>query len=295
MNAVTLSFQAPDFNRERNGTTASAHDRGVDFVVAGFDLDFDVVTVYPPGEELDLNLTLARKADYMNENGEECGRIGWEIAPDLELLTKMPALEPHIGKRYGRLIVTAVTPVPSESYRSTIITSLAHENTPAAIGTIEYLQAEGWNIPAWVLNDLARYGKISGWNAPRTDERGIYTYTDLRDFLDAYTDAEGAIQGDPATIAGEAATARRVLRDENFRTQIQEGDGGITAEYDAANNGGTGKAWVGPVDGAEPSREFPNEAAAEEYLHGEVMRRDPEGVKAGRYFLDVDRGEGDPA
>lgn len=46
------------------------------------------------------------------------------------------------------------------------------------------------------------------------------TYTELRDFLDRYTSAMGEIQGDPATIAGEAAENGLVEKDDEFRRQI---------------------------------------------------------------------------
>lgn len=45
------------------------------------------------------------------------------------------------------------------------------------------------------------------------------TYTQLRDFLDRYTNDRGEIQGDPATIAAEAAEAGHVEKDANFAAQ----------------------------------------------------------------------------
>ena len=48
------------------------------------------------------------------------------------------------------------------------------------------------------------------------------TYTDLRDFLDRYTNDLGEIQGDPATIAAEAAGAGIVQKDENFYRQHED-------------------------------------------------------------------------
>lgn len=104
---VTIQFQCPDFNEERNGKTASAYDTGVTVTVTGFDLDFSVLTVYPPSEAPDLNLTLAKRAPYMNEDGQECGEIGWVIQPEAELLDYMPELRQHAGKRYGRVLVFA--------------------------------------------------------------------------------------------------------------------------------------------------------------------------------------------
>jgi hypothetical protein len=45
------------------------------------------------------------------------------------------------------------------------------------------------------------------------------TYTDLRDFLDRYTNANGVIQGDPATIAAEAVAAGLLESDEQHDVQ----------------------------------------------------------------------------
>jgi len=50
----------------------------------------------------------------------------------------------------------------------------------------------------------------------------LNTYTELRDFLDRYTNERGEIQGDPATIAAEAAEAGLVQKDENFYLQHEE-------------------------------------------------------------------------
>lgn len=41
-----------------------------------------------------------------------------------------------------------------ESYKGTIMVALAHENTPAAVGTLRELERQGWRLPAWVLNRL---------------------------------------------------------------------------------------------------------------------------------------------
>lgn len=266
---------------------------------------------------------------------EESGAGGsWNVETDGERLVPglYTSLVPVEGE--GKVIDHWIT----EPERSTIVLALAHENTPAAVEAIEHLQAKGWEIPRWIRNDLDRYGKIAGWNAPG----GFTTYTQLRDFLDRYTDSLGTIQGDPATIAAEAVAAGFVAKDEqhdrqiddpverDFEVRLEYPDGSKTTvhvdaatgeeaearaiegepagtvphaygtgELDGDDTAGTpdhnlrvgGKAWVGPVDGSEKSREFPDEAAAEAYLHGEVMARDPEGVAAGRYFLDVDRGE----
>jgi hypothetical protein len=50
----------------------------------------------------------------------------------------------------------------------------------------------------------------------------LETYTQLRDFLDLYTNVRGEIQGDPATIAGEAAAAGYVRKDEQYARQLQD-------------------------------------------------------------------------
>jgi hypothetical protein len=55
----------------------------------------------------------------------------------------------------------------SESYRATIVVALAHENTPAAIGTLRELERQGWTLPAWLRADLERYGRVAGWNLER--------------------------------------------------------------------------------------------------------------------------------
>lgn len=47
----------------------------------------------------------------------------------------------------------------------------------------------------------------------------MMTYTQLRDFLDRYTNDRGEIQGDPSVIAAEAAVAGIVVADQNFLIQ----------------------------------------------------------------------------
>lgn len=49
---------------------------------------------------------------------------------------------------------------------------------------------------------------------------GWSTYTELRDWLDRYTSPDGTIQGDPATIAGEAAAAGLVAKDAAYHEQL---------------------------------------------------------------------------
>ena len=106
MNRVTIQFQSPDFNDRRN-PGASAWDEGVTVEALGFDLDFSSLTIYPIADgKMDYNHTLAVRAPYMNEDGYECGDIGWQILPEPKLLEKMPELRDYVNKRYGRVIVT---------------------------------------------------------------------------------------------------------------------------------------------------------------------------------------------
>lgn len=58
----------------------------------------------------------------------------------------------------------------SESYRSTILRSLAHENSHAAIETIKELKRIGWNIPTWISEDINRYDKIASWRTFHLDD-----------------------------------------------------------------------------------------------------------------------------
>jgi hypothetical protein len=102
--SLTVSFQSPDWHHERN-PGVNFRTKGPEFEVTGFDLDHGVVTVYPRNEAPDLNLTLAKAAPYMNEDGHECGEIGWVIEPDGELLDYMPEIRPFIGQRWGRVLV----------------------------------------------------------------------------------------------------------------------------------------------------------------------------------------------
>jgi hypothetical protein len=105
---VVIEFQSADHNAERNPLGTGAWDVGFNIEAAGFDLDHDSLTVYPRGIEMDENLTLARKAPFMNESGEECGMIGWIVQPEPRLLRHYPELAPWAGRRYGRVIVTGV-------------------------------------------------------------------------------------------------------------------------------------------------------------------------------------------
>jgi hypothetical protein len=105
--AIWITFQGPDFNQARWGS-ARWTDEQPSFRFEGFDLDYMSLTVYPPDEEMDTNLTLAKPGEYQNENGDECGEIGWVIDPETALLDAVPSLAEFIGRRYGRIIVTSV-------------------------------------------------------------------------------------------------------------------------------------------------------------------------------------------
>lgn len=108
---VVLTFQGPDYEPERSvkqvredGYVDDAHTV---LTFDGFDLDYDELTVYTDMAQDGTNYTLAVRATYMNEAGVECGMIGWEIQPEALLLDQMPELAEHVGKRYGRVIVTS--------------------------------------------------------------------------------------------------------------------------------------------------------------------------------------------
>lgn len=103
---VTVCFQGPDWHPTRYPNPDKSWDGGFSLDVLGFDVDYGMLTVYPPGDEMNINLTLAHRAPYMNEDGEECGDIGWEVWPEAQLLDSMPELEKYVGRRYGRVIVT---------------------------------------------------------------------------------------------------------------------------------------------------------------------------------------------
>lgn len=57
-----------------------------------------------------------------------------------------------------------------ESYRSIILRSLVHENSYQAIETIKELEKIGWRIPAWISQDINRYGKIASWRTFHLDD-----------------------------------------------------------------------------------------------------------------------------
>lgn len=52
-----------------------------------------------------------------------------------------------------------------------------------------------------------------------------------------------------------------------------------------------GTSWVGRTDCSIESVKFATEAEAESYLNDVIAKRDPAGVTAGDYFIDVERGE----
>ncbi len=118
---VTLTFQSPDWNELRNPRPEDMRDYSdgffeVEVKCDGFDLDHGSVTIYPDLDTGD-NLVLANPAPYCNENGDECGDIGWCIEPEQDLLAAMPELVEHAGRRFGRLIVTAEVPTGAEGDR----------------------------------------------------------------------------------------------------------------------------------------------------------------------------------
>lgn len=105
--AVWITFQGPDWNTDRWGKVEFTDEQPT-IKFEGFDLDYMSLTVYVPDEEMDVNLMLAKQTEYMNEDGKECGEIGWVIDPEQALLDAMPSLAEFVGRRYGRVIVTSV-------------------------------------------------------------------------------------------------------------------------------------------------------------------------------------------
>lgn len=111
---VTILFQGPDFS-DRNLRRNNKHLDEFTVTVDAFDLDYGVITI---NTDLDkgINLTLAVPARYMNESGDECGHIAWEIKPDRELyenlgpgeVSRLAAAE---GAIFGRIIVLHDDPV----------------------------------------------------------------------------------------------------------------------------------------------------------------------------------------
>jgi hypothetical protein len=68
-------------------------------------------------------------------------------------------------------------------------------------------------------------GEVDGLSlaAAEFDARSHFaTYTQLRDFLDGYTNDRGVIQADPATIAAEAVGAGYVTPDANHAIQFED-------------------------------------------------------------------------
>jgi len=69
------------------------------------------------------------------------------------------------------------------------------------------------------FKDILMRPIFGGWTQGLYEVDYLCTYTQLRDFLDKYTNDYGEIQGDPATIAAEAVTARHVEPDDEFYRQ----------------------------------------------------------------------------
>jgi hypothetical protein len=101
---VTVNFQRPDFNRERNPKGEGYNDNGVSLTLAGFSIEGSSMLVTP--QDTNSEYRLAIRSPYMNDNGDECGLVGWRIDPDSGLLNRMPELGPKVGMIYGRVIVT---------------------------------------------------------------------------------------------------------------------------------------------------------------------------------------------
>lgn len=97
-NAVNITFQGRDFSKDQPD--------GFGLTVAGFDLDYDVLTVYLNTDDGD-NLTLANKAAMCNEELVPVGKIAWRINPDPAIIKAHPSVARHVGEVYGRVIVTA--------------------------------------------------------------------------------------------------------------------------------------------------------------------------------------------
>jgi hypothetical protein len=108
--AVQITFQGPSFGSTGDlGTLDQAYEWK--FEVAGFDLDYGMLTVYMDYETGDNNV-LAEPYKYVNENGDDCGEIGWKIKPDDALMNSLSdeqraEVERATGWEFGRVIVTA--------------------------------------------------------------------------------------------------------------------------------------------------------------------------------------------
>lgn len=100
---VNITFQSPDWNPKRN-----MHDHGFrhELYLTAMTLDIDHSMLTVDIDYNGYNYTLAEPAPYMNEEGVECGKIGWKIKPEKELLQRVPELHEVVGLRFGRVIVT---------------------------------------------------------------------------------------------------------------------------------------------------------------------------------------------
>jgi hypothetical protein len=50
--------------------------------------------------------------------------------------------------------IAALHKIGSESYASTIMLALAHENSPQTRETILELERLGWKLPVWIQRDI---------------------------------------------------------------------------------------------------------------------------------------------
>jgi hypothetical protein len=70
---ITFQGQSWDDKNVRRNPPSEIH-----VTVEGVDLDYGVLTVYVLGADDGDNLTLATLAPYTNEDGVQCGEIGWK-------------------------------------------------------------------------------------------------------------------------------------------------------------------------------------------------------------------------
>ena len=100
---VNLTLQSPSFDDKNLARFPGVFE--VPYMTyVGFDLDHSAVTVYV--DDNGCNYTLAVRADYMNEDGVDCGPIGYEVKPEPEVIAAHPELAKFVGWRFGRVIVT---------------------------------------------------------------------------------------------------------------------------------------------------------------------------------------------
>lgn len=99
-----LTFQGRSYANQFIGRVVP-HE--LHFTAEGIDVDYGAITVYLLDDDSGDNLQLARLAPYTNEDGVECGEIGWRIDPDPALTRAWPDLRNYVGLVYGRPIITA--------------------------------------------------------------------------------------------------------------------------------------------------------------------------------------------